>query len=69
MNKEKYNNIANHIFKAEAVRAAVYDVITQSMTAYRAEIVHGVTPNTLNRYVKKFNFELVYLKSMGLKKL
>lgn len=68
MDKEKFNKIANHIFKAEAVKAAVYDVITQSMTAYRAEIVHGVTPNTLNRYVKKFNLELDYLQSMGLKK-
>ncbi|PSU99144.1 hypothetical protein [Photobacterium kishitanii] len=67
MKKEKYNKIANHIFKVEAVRVAVYDVITHSMTAYRAEIVHGVTPNTLNRYVKKFNIEREYLQSMGLK--
>lgn len=67
MNKEKYNKIANHIFKVEAVRGAVYDVITHKMTAYRAEIIHNVTPNTLNRYVKKFNAELAYLQGMGLK--
>lgn len=67
MKKEKYNNIADHIFKVDAVKIAVYEVITQKMTAYRAEIVYGVTPNTLNRYVKKFNAELAYLQNLALK--
>lgn len=68
MKKDKYNNIAAHIFKVDAVKIAVYEVITHKMTAYRSEIVYGVTPNTLNRYVKKFNAELTYLQALGLKK-
>ncbi|PSW33513.1 hypothetical protein C9J21_07940 [Photobacterium phosphoreum] len=67
MKKEKYNNIAGHIFKVDAVKIAVYEVITHKMTAYRAEIVYGVTPNTLSRYVKKLNTELEYLQALGVK--
>ncbi len=64
MDREKYNKIADHIFKKDEIKQAVYDVLYNGATIYRAELNNNVSKNSLARYVKVFESELEYIKSL-----
>ncbi len=62
---ENYQVIANKIFKRKDIGRAVYDVIYNGHTIYRAEVINNIPANTLSRYVTRFKAERKYLKKLG----
>jgi len=53
MNKRDFNLIADGTIRNDKIKKACWDVINEGITAYEAELRHGLSGATVGRRVKQ----------------